>query len=214
MTAPPLLTGSARTASRTCGAANCQPELTGVLRISREWTRHRRQGKARRGFCALVAGGVTALEEFGKSGLGRFDNSRGEPCGDVETGRIRTRPHTARARCSRSNAGPNPGPHHRGGCDLARVAGGCDRRELDHLGDLPGRVGHRARHCPRKRAALRAHWLDVAIVVLTIPLLGKVFAWFRLARFFRLLRFGVIVSRALQAERRLRRETRFVSPRS
>ena len=50
---------------------------------------------------------------------------------------------------------------------------------------------------PRKRAALRAHWLDVAIVVLTIPLLGKVFAWFRLARFFRLLRFGVIVSRAL-----------------
>jgi voltage-gated potassium channel len=83
------------------------------------------------------------------------------------------------------------------------VAGGCDRRELDHLGDLPGRVGHRARHCPRKRAALRAHWLDVAIVVLTIPLLGKVFAWFRLARFFRLLRFGVIVSRALQTERRL-----------
>jgi hypothetical protein len=56
---------------------------------------------------------------------------------------------------------------------------------------------------PRKRAALRTHWLDVAIVVLTIPLLGKVFAWFRLARFFRLLRFGVIVSRALQAERRL-----------
>src|SRR3954447_7448078 len=34
---------------------------------------------------------------------------------------------------------------------------------------------------PRKKAALRAHWLDVAIVVLTIPLLGKVFAWFRLA---------------------------------
>src|SRR5215203_3489703 len=104
MTAPPLPTGSARTASRTCGAANCQPELTGVLRIFREWTRHRRQGKARRGSCALVAGGVTALEEYGKSGLGRFDNSRGEPCGDVETGRIRTRPHTARARCSRSKA--------------------------------------------------------------------------------------------------------------
>jgi voltage-gated potassium channel len=56
---------------------------------------------------------------------------------------------------------------------------------------------------PRKWAALRAHWLDVAIVVLTIPLLGKAFAWLRLARFFRLLRFGVIVSRALQAERRL-----------
>ena len=56
---------------------------------------------------------------------------------------------------------------------------------------------------PRKRAALRAHWLDVAIVVLTIPLLGKALAWLRLARFIRLARFGVIVSRALQAERRL-----------
>ena len=55
----------------------------------------------------------------------------------------------------------------------------------------------------RKRAALRAHWLDVAIVVLTIPLLGKALAWLRLARFIRLARFGVIVGRALQAERRL-----------
>jgi voltage-gated potassium channel len=55
----------------------------------------------------------------------------------------------------------------------------------------------------RKRAALRAHWLDVAIVVLTIPLLGKALAWLRLARFIRLARFGVIVARALQAEGRL-----------
>jgi len=55
----------------------------------------------------------------------------------------------------------------------------------------------------RRMAALRAHWLDVAIVVLTIPLLGKALAWLRLARFIRLARFGVIVSRALQAERRL-----------
>ncbi len=55
----------------------------------------------------------------------------------------------------------------------------------------------------RKMAALRAHLLDVAIVVLTIPLLGKALAWVRFARFTRLLRFGVIVSRALQAERRL-----------
>ena len=55
----------------------------------------------------------------------------------------------------------------------------------------------------RKRAALRAHWLDVAIVVLTIPFLGKALAWLRLARFIRLARFGVIISRALQAERRL-----------
>jgi voltage-gated potassium channel len=55
----------------------------------------------------------------------------------------------------------------------------------------------------RKRAALRAHWLDVAIVVLTIPLLGKALAWLRLARLLRLARFVVIVTRALQAERRL-----------
>jgi voltage-gated potassium channel len=55
----------------------------------------------------------------------------------------------------------------------------------------------------RKRAALRAHWLDVAIVLLTVPPLGEALAWLRLARFFRLARFGVLVSRALQAERRL-----------
>jgi voltage-gated potassium channel len=55
----------------------------------------------------------------------------------------------------------------------------------------------------RKRAALRAHWLDVAIVVLTIPLVTEALAWLRLARFIRLARFGVIVGRALQAERRL-----------
>ena len=41
------------------------------------------------------------------------------------------------------------------------------------------------------------------IVVLTIPLLGEALAWIRFARFFRLARFAVIVSRALQAERRL-----------
>jgi hypothetical protein len=55
----------------------------------------------------------------------------------------------------------------------------------------------------RKGAALRAHWLDVAIVILTVPFLGEALAWLRLARFIRLARFGVIVGRALQAERRL-----------
>jgi voltage-gated potassium channel len=55
----------------------------------------------------------------------------------------------------------------------------------------------------RKKAALRAHWLDVAIVVLTIPLVGQALSWLRLARFIRLARFGVIISRALQAEKRL-----------
>jgi voltage-gated potassium channel len=55
----------------------------------------------------------------------------------------------------------------------------------------------------RRTAALRAHWLDVTIVVLTVPILGSALGWGRLARFIRLLRFGAIIGRALQAERRL-----------
>jgi len=61
----------------------------------------------------------------------------------------------------------------------------------------------------RKRAALQAHWLDVAIVVLTVPLLGQVLSSFRLFRMFRLLRAVVVISRALQAERRLSSATTF-----
>jgi voltage-gated potassium channel len=59
---------------------------------------------------------------------------------------------------------------------------------------------------PRKRAALRAHWLDVAIVVVTVPAYGRLLSSLRLARLVRLLRLvraAVIVARALQAERRL-----------
>jgi voltage-gated potassium channel len=55
----------------------------------------------------------------------------------------------------------------------------------------------------RKRAALRAHWLDVAVVVLTIPLWGQLLSSLRSFRFLRLLRAIAIVSRAIQAERRL-----------
>jgi voltage-gated potassium channel len=58
----------------------------------------------------------------------------------------------------------------------------------------------------RKRAALRAHWLDAAIVVVTVPLFGQFLSSLRLvrlARLLRLLRVGVIIGRALQAERRL-----------
>jgi voltage-gated potassium channel len=54
----------------------------------------------------------------------------------------------------------------------------------------------------RKIAALRAHWLDVAIVVLTLPLLGAL-SWLRFARFLRLARFGAVAGRAVQAERSL-----------
>jgi len=58
----------------------------------------------------------------------------------------------------------------------------------------------------RKGAALRAHWLDVAIVVVTVPLFGQLLSSLRLVRLVRLLRLlraGVMLSRALQAERAL-----------
>jgi voltage-gated potassium channel len=55
----------------------------------------------------------------------------------------------------------------------------------------------------RKRAALRYHWLDVAIVVITVPLWGRLLSGFRFFRFFRLMRATTVISRALQAERRL-----------
>jgi len=59
---------------------------------------------------------------------------------------------------------------------------------------------------PRKLAALRAHWLDAALVVLSVPFFGKLLSslrMVRLVRLLRLLRAGVILSRALGAERRL-----------
>lgn len=54
----------------------------------------------------------------------------------------------------------------------------------------------------RKGAALRVHWLDVGIVVLTIPFWGRLLSSLRFFRFFRLLRATTVISRALQAERR------------
>jgi voltage-gated potassium channel len=59
---------------------------------------------------------------------------------------------------------------------------------------------------PRKKTALRAHWLDAAIVVVSLPAYGRLLSsvrMVRLVRLMRLLRAGVIISRALQAERRL-----------
>jgi voltage-gated potassium channel len=55
----------------------------------------------------------------------------------------------------------------------------------------------------RKRAALRAHWLDVAVVALTIPLWGQLLSSLRFFRLLRLVRAIAIISRAIQAERRL-----------
>jgi voltage-gated potassium channel len=59
---------------------------------------------------------------------------------------------------------------------------------------------------PRKAAAARAHWLDVAIVFVTVPFYGELLSSIRAVRLFRLLRLlraSVVVTRALQAERRL-----------
>jgi voltage-gated potassium channel len=59
---------------------------------------------------------------------------------------------------------------------------------------------------PRKMAALRAHWLDVVVVVMTVPLFGKFLSslrLIRLARLLRLLRLTAILTRAVQIERRL-----------
>jgi voltage-gated potassium channel len=59
---------------------------------------------------------------------------------------------------------------------------------------------------PRRAAAARAHWLDVAIVIVTVPFYGQLLSSVRTLRLFRLLRLlraSVVISRALQAERRL-----------
>ena len=59
---------------------------------------------------------------------------------------------------------------------------------------------------PRKGAALRAHWLEAAIVVLTVPPLGSLMSslrLLRLARLFRLLRLGALLARMLRTERGL-----------
>ena len=58
----------------------------------------------------------------------------------------------------------------------------------------------------RRRAALRAHWLDVTLVVVTVPAYGRLLSSLRLIRLVRLMRLfraAVVLSRALQAERRL-----------
>jgi voltage-gated potassium channel len=69
---------------------------------------------------------------------------------------------------------------------------------------------------PRRRAALRAHWLDAAIVVVTVPAYGRLLSSLRLVRLVRLMRLvriALVLARALQAERRLTTASvfRFVS---
>jgi voltage-gated potassium channel len=59
---------------------------------------------------------------------------------------------------------------------------------------------------PRRRAALRAHWLDATVVVVTAPAFGAFLSsvrFVRLARLLRVLRLGVILTRLVQRERTL-----------
>lgn len=65
---------------------------------------------------------------------------------------------------------------------------------------------------PRKAAALRAHWLDAVIVVVTIPFFGAFLSslrFVRLARLLRLLRLGAILTRLMQRERAVSSGTAF-----
>ncbi|HVN62177.1 MAG TPA: potassium channel family protein [Gaiellaceae bacterium] len=69
---------------------------------------------------------------------------------------------------------------------------------------------------PRKAAALRAHWLDAAVVTVSVPLFGALLSsmrFIRLARLLRLFRAGVVLGRALKSERVLtsRDSFRFVA---
>src|SRR3954454_20283218 len=57
---------------------------------------------------------------------------------------------------------------------------------------------------PRKKAALKAHWLDALIIVVTAPIFVRFLASLRLVRLVRvvrLLRLTAIVSRAVQREK-------------
>jgi voltage-gated potassium channel len=65
---------------------------------------------------------------------------------------------------------------------------------------------------PRKAAALRAHRLETALVLLTVPALGSFLSSLRLARLVRLvrlLRLGVVAARLVRAERALTSEAVF-----
>jgi len=68
------------------------------------------------------------------------------------------------------------------------------------------------RVAPRRKAALRAHWLDVAVIVLTVPVVTGLLASMRLvrlARLIRLFRAGTILTRMLQREKALSSGTAF-----
>ena len=106
----------------------------------------------------------------------------------------------------RSDARRNPSPRHRDRRKVSGLADVCLHRQLGDLVYLRGELAFVLIVAPRKGAALRAHWLDVAIVLFTAPAFGRFLASLRLVRLvrlLRLLRLGVILGRAVQAERAL-----------
>jgi hypothetical protein len=83
-------------------------------------------------------------------------------------GRIWPRSHAPRAVRAGGNACSHPRADHRVRRD--RPLGDVrHRRELVFRGVFAFKLGAILAVAERKRVALRAHWLDVAIVVLTMP---------------------------------------------
>ena len=131
-----------------CGEENCTMSSQPCGRVRhfrlRGWllSPARSCGGIAEALSALVAGGVTAS---GRSGLGRFNNPRGEPCGmwkQDESGRVHTpfEPVVLAATLAlipvliiEADATSDGWQDVRGG------------RELDHLGDLRDRARRRAR---------------------------------------------------------------------
>jgi Ion channel len=117
-----------------------------------------------------------------------------------ESGRVHTPLEAGRPR---SDAGPHSSSDPRGGCDHARVATLRGNGELDHLGDLRGRAGCRAHIRPSEASRITCALAGRSdrLPHRAAPEPGAFLA--AACRFIRLARFGVIISRALQAEKRL-----------
>jgi voltage-gated potassium channel Kch len=118
---------------------------------------------------------------------------------------------SARSRTACHPCGPDPGV-----ARLARLARVRHDRQLGHLGRLRRRVRLHPRRRAAQRCCLRAHWLELLIVVITPPFIPRVLSSLRAARLLRLLqvaRLGLLGDQALIIERTLtsRRGFRFIA---
>lgn len=125
---------------------------------------------------------------------------------DVGAERVGPRQASIRAGDTGSNAADDSGAGHSVRRDIGRLADVRFAANWAIWGVFAAELAFVLTVAPRKRAALRAHWLDAAIVFVTIPLYSELLASLRLVRLVRLLRLlraGVVIARALEAERRL-----------